>query len=769
MSEDVANLTLKVDTGQVTKATEALDDLAEGAKNAEGAVDDLGRGAKNLAPPLHDAQAEAYKLWRANNQVAASARDAGMSVRQYTAVMRGLPAQFTDIAVSLQGGMNPFTVMLQQGGQIRDMFGSIPAALAGVRTSLGSLLGAVNPLTLGVAGLGAALFVGYKAYKSNADAAEELEKAHKKLKSGVDVTAESLKELAEKSGQSLSEMASQLNRVSGDPVKGLRELSDATGDVTAQTYAAATALQESGDKAGAMKLYVEELGRAKTDYKQIADAFGTNEVSWWRQIANETQNAISKVREYMVEKNKVKADDKLKAKIKNASTFDLSWMEFSDQGFQTDKQREQQQKQAAANKAIQKMTLDTLAESQKATQEMNRQAVESLDRVNKGFMSNISAVDRYKEKLKEAKKDRDALAKAGMDTTKADQAILGLQEKLATAEKTAAGRAKAHHATKVKLTEAEKERLRVERAIQRAEEQSAAAAKRRQAEVDRALAKSKEARESMLRDIGLSSRDKKLNQDIAGIRGDNRYTDDQKNALVQSRKDDLEAQKVAMGDLLGGMSTGFKDTIDQMSDFASQGANLAATVMTGINDQFVQLFTTGKASVKDFAVTILSEFTKIATNKAITGLLSSFGGGGGGGGFGGLFSSFTSFFANADGGAYGGGNLSAFSGQVVSQPTAFTFGNKFANGAGLMGEAGPEAIMPLQRGPNGKLGVAAVGGGGSGSIMVNTEVNIQSDGTASATTIGDSETGRQLGDMINAGALKVIKQQLKSGGLLAKK
>lgn len=770
MAEDVAGLTLKVDTGQVGAATEALNDLAEGAKNAEDAVDDLGRGAKNLAPPLHDAQAEAYRLWRANNQVAASARDAGMSVKQYTAVMRGLPAQFTDIAVSLQGGMNPFTVMLQQGGQIRDMFGSIPAALAGVRTSLGSLLGAVNPLTLGVAGLGAALFVGYKAYKSNADAADELEKAHKKLKSGVDLTADALKEMSDKSGQSLSELVSQLNRVSGDPVKGLRELSDATGDVTAQTYAAATALQESGDKAGAMKLYVEELGRAKTDYKQIADTFGQNEVSWWRQIANETQNAISKVREYMVEKNKVKVDDKLKAKIKGATTFDLSFMEYSDQGFQTKEQLDKQKKQAEANKAIQKMTLDTLAESQKATKEMNRNAVESLDRVNKGFLSNISAVDRYKEKLKEAKKDRDNLAKAGMDTSKADQAILGLQEKLAAAEKTAAGHAKKQHETKVKLTEQEKERLRVERAIQRAEEQSAAAAKRRQTEVDRALAKAKEVREAMLGDLGKSSREKELNKDIAGIRGDNRYTDDQKNALVQSRKDDLEAQKVAMGDLLGGMSTGFKDTIDQMSDFASQGANLAASVMTGINDQFVQLFTTGKASVKDFAVTILSEFTKIATNKAITGLLSSFGGGGGeGGGWGGLFSSIGSIFANADGGAYGGGNLSAFSGQVVSQPTAFTFGNKFANGAGLMGEAGPEAIMPLQRGPNGKLGVAAHGGGGgSGGITVNTEVNIQSDGTASATTTGDSEAGRQLGDMINAGALKVIKQQLKSGGLLAK-
>lgn len=766
MAEDVASLSLRVETGQVDTATEKLKQLADSAGDAEDAVEGLGRGAKNSSAGMHDAQAEAYKLWRANNQVAASARDAGMSIKQYNAVMRGLPAQFTDIAVSLQGGMSPFTVMLQQGGQIRDMFGSIPAAMQGVKTSAMSLLGAVNPLTLGVAGLGAALFVGWKAYKSNADAAAELEKAHKKLKSGIDITADGLKDLATKSGQSLSEMASQLNRVTGDPVKGLEELSDATGNVTAQTYAAAQALQESGDKAGAMKLYIEELGRAKTDYKEIADNFGKNEVSWWKQIANEAANAVGQVRQYMIEKNKVKLTPELKQKIAGASTFDLSFMEHNEAGFQTKEQRAAQERQAKLTKQIQQDTLNSLAQSQKATQEMNRNAVESLDRVNKGFLSNISTVDRYREKLKEAKKDRDNLAKAGLDTSKADQAILGLQDKLAAAEKTAAGTAKKTHATKVKITETEKERLRVERAIQRAEEQAAAAAKRRQDEVDRALAKSKEVRDAMLRDSGLSTRQKTLNKDIAGIQGDNRYTDKQKGSLVQSLKDDMAAEGTAMNDLLGGLSTGFQDTITEMSDFASQGAHLAGSVLTGINDQFVQLFTTGKASVKDFTVTILAEFTKMATNKAITGLLSSFGGAGGGG-WGSLFSSVGSFFANANGGAYSGGNLSAFSGQVVSQPTAFQFGNRFANGAGLMGEAGPEAIMPLKRGANGKLGVAAHGGGGGEGISVQTSVTVQADGSASSSSTSNEDTGKQLGDMMNAAALKVIKQQLRAGGILA--
>ena len=77
-------------------------------------------------------------------------------------------------------------------------------------------------------------------------------------------------------------------------------------------------------------------------------------------------------------------------------------------------------------------------------------------------------------------------------------------------------------------------------------------------------------------------------------------------------------------------------------------------------------------------------------------------------------------FGFADGGAFSGGNVVPFaSGGVVGSPTTFPMsGGK----TGLMGEAGPEAIMPLQRGPNGKLGVA-VNGGESGTT-VNQVINI---------------------------------------------
>ena len=86
----------------------------------------------------------------------------GMSAAQTANAMRTVPAQFTDIVVSLQSGQAPLTVLLQQGGQLKDMFGGAGNAAK----ALGSyVLGLVNPFTVAaaaVAALGAAYYQGSK-------------------------------------------------------------------------------------------------------------------------------------------------------------------------------------------------------------------------------------------------------------------------------------------------------------------------------------------------------------------------------------------------------------------------------------------------------------------------------------------------------------------------------------------------------------------------------------------------------------------------------
>jgi len=168
----------------------------------------------------------------------------------------------------------------------------------------------------------------------------------------------------------------------------------------------------------------------------------------------------------------------------------------------------------------------------------------------------------------------------------------------------------------------------------------------------------------------------------------------------------------------------------------------------GMEDALVEFVTTGKLDFSSLVDSIIADITRIAIKGAITGPLSdamfgssSSGGSGalggmfgsmlgggigtpdgvgppapssGGGFLSGLGSIFSSFFA--DGAAFNKGFVTAFAnGGVVNSPTVFPM----ANGAGLMGEAGPEAIMPLKRGPGGKLGVEGGGGGNTINITVN--------------------------------------------------
>lgn len=92
----------------------------------------------------------------------------GVSAAQTAAALRGVPAQFTDIVTSLQGGQAPLTVFLQQGGQLRDMFGGAGAA---ARALGGYIAGLVNPFTLAAAGA-AALAVAYNQGSKEADGYE---------------------------------------------------------------------------------------------------------------------------------------------------------------------------------------------------------------------------------------------------------------------------------------------------------------------------------------------------------------------------------------------------------------------------------------------------------------------------------------------------------------------------------------------------------------------------------------------------------------------
>jgi tape measure domain-containing protein len=109
----------------------------------------------------------------------------------------------------------------------------------------------------------------------------------------------------------------------------------------------------------------------------------------------------------------------------------------------------------------------------------------------------------------------------------------------------------------------------------------------------------------------------------------------------------------------------------------------------------------------------------------------------------------------ADGGVFAQNGVVPFArGGIVNKPTLFPF----AKGIGLMGEAGAEAIMPLKRGPSGRLGVEASGGGTS------VVVNVDAKGTQ---VQGSDNRGKALGSAISAAIQAELVRQKRPGGLLA--
>ena len=228
-----------------------------------------------------------------------------------------------------------------------------------------------------------------------------------------------------------------------------------------------------------------------------------------------------------------------------------------------------------------------------------------------------------------------------------------------------------------------------------------------------------------------------------------------------------EAMRTRQDDRIGlGMREGALAYVESVGTMREATAQLTQNGIKGLEDQLFSLVTTGKANFQEFAAEILKQSARMILQLTIQRIVMQIIGaiGGGSTNLGDSAANIAKYsvpLPNATGNAFASNNIIPYAmGGVVGKPTLFKFAQGGALRTGLMGEAGPEAIMPLKRGADGRLGVS-----GGGSAPVNVTVNVDASGNSQVA--GDQTQGAQLGRVISQAVQQELIKQRRPGGLLA--
>lgn len=221
----------------------------------------------------------------------------------------------------------------------------------------------------------------------------------------------------------------------------------------------------------------------------------------------------------------------------------------------------------------------------------------------------------------------------------------------------------------------------------------------------------------------------------------------------------------AQGDWTQGASRALDNFLAQGGNVAGMTENVFTNAFNGMADSVANFSVTGKGSFRSLTVSILADLAKmearIAASKLLGSVLGMFGFGASAGGStpsGAYSSAALSVIPNADGGVYRSAGLSQYSGSIVNRPTFFAF----ARGAAVMGEAGPEAILPLRRGTDGKLGVVAAGSGGMAMFAPQYHIAISNTGPELT-----PQALKAVYDLGKKAAADFVQQQGRDGGRLS--
>jgi lambda family phage tail tape measure protein len=260
------------------------------------------------------------------------------------------------------------------------------------------------------------------------------------------------------------------------------------------------------------------------------------------------------------------------------------------------------------------------------------------------------------------------------------------------------------------------------------------------------------------------------------IRGSEIAFQEQRKTLIADQlkleedKAKVMTELATRGNVGAGVRQGLDGYVESVGNLRDAVGQLTTSSIGGLEESLVSLATTGKANFKEFAASVLQDVSRMIIRQLILRSIMQIIGAIGGSATANTFEMPNAAFIPKGGYAFGNANGNAFaqngiqpfaSGGIVNSPTLFKFASGSTMRTGVMGEAGPEAIIPLKRGRDGKLGVA--GGGGSGG----TSVTVNVDASGNSQVSGDPGQAAALGRVVSQAVQSELIRQKRPGGILA--
>lgn len=360
----------------------------------------------------------------------------GMSAKQTAFAMRMIPAQMTDIVVGLSTGQSPFMVLMQQGGQLKDMFGGIGPAIKGVGSYV---MGLINPFTLAAAAVGvlgvayykgtqeqdafnkSLILTGNQVGKTSGQLADIAARAGVAANSTTGKAASTLNLLVESgkvAGDSLErvttavvktseatgiatdKLVNDFNSIAADPVAAITKLNDQYHFLTLATYNQIKALQDEGNQQEAARVatdaYANTMQQRATDIQQN---LGLLEKAW-NGLAGAAKNAW----DAMLDVGRESGGNERIAQIRK----ELDWIDNAVGGKAVFGARRKELEQELN---ILQLTMTAQADVSGAVSEANKaeqqriKTQQEADRVNQQFLSNA---DKRNKAIQQQKKFLDA-------------------------------------------------------------------------------------------------------------------------------------------------------------------------------------------------------------------------------------------------------------------------------------------------------------------------------------------------------------------------